>query len=223
MRLVHTETGLDLLLEEAKPSIVTIEKIERYSEVIGELLRQFDGVGTNFILSEFGKVLPLSKTASLVMNPFTVSCNELKILKKVYAELTEDALHTFSEQTAQINAQLIEYLDTLVDSQHYPLKYDLEIDISGLLKLVGVKLDEIDTSILDRFLNYIKLSHRILGIRLFIFVGIKNFFSTEQLLNLYHELLNEQVFVLDFESHYVERLTNENHTIIDKDWCFIQL
>ena len=97
------------------------------------------------------------------------------------------------------------------------------MDIPGLLKLYGVKLDETDTDLLTRLTDYIKLSHRILGVVLFIFVGIKSYLSNDQLRHLYHEMQNEKAIFLDFESRYIDKIAEESHTLIDKDWCFIQL
>ena len=223
MRLIHTEAGLDIHLDEMVPSIVTLENIERFSEYINELLCQFEGESGGFVLSEREKTLPLSKHSTLVLNPFSISCNEPKILKRVYAELNEEALSVHAELTAEINSYIISYLDQLVGGVHYPLRFELEMDIPGLLKLYGVKLDETDTDLLTRLTDYIKLSHRILGVVLFIFVGIKSYLSNDQLRHLYHEMQNEKAIFLDFESRYIDKIAEESHTLFDKDWCFIQL
>lgn len=223
MKLVHTELGLDIHLDEVRPSIVTIENIERFTELINELRCQFEGEPGGFVLSEREKNLTISKYSTLVINPFSVSCNEPKILKKVYSELTDAALSTYAESVAEMNAHIITCLDQLVGGMHYPLRFDLEMDISGLLKLYGVKLDETDTDLLTRLTDYIKFSHRILGVMLFIFVGIKSYLSNDQLRFLYHEMENEKALFLDFESRYIDKMAEELHTLIDKDWCFIQL
>ena len=223
MRLVHSTSGIDLVLNEMTPSIVTIESIERFAELINELACQYQGGDGNFVLSEKEKQLSLPKYSALIMNPFSVSCNEKKIVTKLYSELGEEASGILAEQTAQVNAVLVDYLDRLTSRVHYPLQFDFELDISGLLKLFDVKINEIDTDLLSRLLSYMKLTHRVLGTRLFILVGIKNYFTDSQLTDIYHECINEKVLFLDFESRYIDKLEGEHHTLIDKDWCFIQL
>ena len=223
MRLVHTALGIDLPLDEMAPSIVTVENIERFTELVNELVRQFQGENGGFILSENEKQLSLSRYSTLIINPFSVSCNEKKILTKIYSELGEEASGLLAEQTVRVNSVLVEYLDQLTGRVHYPLQFNYELDIAGLLKLFDVKIEETETDLLTRMLNYIKLSHRVLGIRLFVLIGIKNYFSDNQLTAMYHEFLNEKVQFLDFESRYIDKIDGERHTLIDKDWCFIQL
>lgn len=65
--------------------------------------------------------------------------------------------------------------------------------------------------------------HKICGIELFIFLGLKNYFTDEDIAEFYKSCLYEKIHVLSIESTYRKSLQCEKMMIIDKDDCIIEV
>ena len=174
-----------------------------------------------FVLSEAYKEKRLDKEAEVIVNPFHLDLNNRKILTKLYQELKESALGTRLEETLKLENHLEQYIIGLCDDVDYPLTYKSEMDIIALLKMFEVKLDETDTDVIERLVQYVKLMHAVLKIQLFVFINFKDFFSEDVLEELYKTLLYEKIGLLLVERHESHSINKERLTIIDKDACVI--
>lgn len=221
MRLVNKEYNVDVILEENKVSVFSLENTRMYSEWLKSLWNQYSGNIGEFILSEGTKELNISKVMDVVFNPFQLSLNNAKILKGLYKEIEELSVSSLYEKKAIMNQHILEYwqqVELLVD---YPLDYSLEVPVSNLLKLFNFKIDIECSSLLENLVNYIQLMHRICRINVFCFVNLKLYLSCEDLTNLYKTCFYEEVFLILFEGRYEKALVDEKNYIFDKDLCTI--
>lgn len=115
------------------------------------------------------------------------------------------------------------YFDSLIENYPYPVTYDDQIEISELFKVFEVRFDESSDSLAEFVLNYFRMVSRVLGLKLFVFVGVKQYLSREELSFLYRSLFYEKIFLLDIESEQKDILEEEKTVIIDKDQCIIEL
>ena len=87
--------------------------------------------------------------------------------------------------------------------------------------MYDVHIDNEDTDLQSRILNYIKLTHRLLNIELFVFVNLKTFISIEILAELYQTLCYKKINLLLIERQDYGLIENEHRIIIDQSACVI--
>jgi CRISPR type II-A-associated protein Csn2 len=106
----------------------------------------------------------------------------------------------------------------------YPLDYSLNLDFPQLLKIYGVKIEMQDTELIERVVNYMRLSHQVLGTILFVFVHFRDYFTEEELSRLNEMTRYEQISVLMIEnSMRSDDSLNEKWWIVDSDSCIIEV
>ena len=103
----------------------------------------------------------------------------------------------------------------------YALTYDSILEIVDVLKMFNVHIDDTEITLAERIISYIKLSHRVLNVSLFIFTGLKAFFTEEVLEQLLQTLSYEKVNILLLERYDSKLLEHENRIILDRDACII--
>ncbi|MCM1124772.1 MAG: type II-A CRISPR-associated protein Csn2, partial [Eubacterium sp.] len=90
MRLMCTEFGIDLEIQENRVNVLVIETPNIFAHVIGMLINQMEGKEGSFILSEKDTIMTLGKAAEIIVNPFAIDCNEKRIQQKLYQELVSE-------------------------------------------------------------------------------------------------------------------------------------
>lgn len=221
MKLICNRYGLQIEFRENEIQVLQIESSSLFLEITEMLWKQCETGEGEFVLSEAYKEKRLDKEAEVIVNPFHLDLNNRKILTKLYQELKESALGTRLEETLKLENHLEQYIIGLCDDVDYPLTYKSEMDIIALLKMFEVKLDETDTDVIERLVQYVKLMHAVLKIQLFVFINFKDFFSEDVLEELYKTLLYEKIGLLLVERHESHSINKERLTIIDKDACVI--
>ena len=221
MKLICNRYGLEIEFRENEIQVLQIESSSLFLEITEMLWKQCETGEGEFVLSEAYKEKRLDKEAEVIVNPFRLDLNNRKILTKLYQELKESALGARLEETLKLENHLEQYIIGLCDDVDYPLTYKSEMDIIALLKMFEVKLDETDTDVIERLVQYVKLMHAVLKIQLFVFINFKDFFSEDVLEELYKTLLYEKIGLLLVERHESHSINKERLTIIDKDACVI--
>lgn len=223
MKLVCSEYGLEIELEENKVQVLVIEKPEIALSMIESLWKQSNGDEGIFILSNKDKIHNVAKEACVILNLFDIDCNDRKILNKLYQELSLVAQVQMYEEEAEINSAIVGFLENLLQKVTYDLDIRYEFDISGLLKLYEVKIGGEGQNIVERIINYIRSMHQICHVSYFVFAHLKQYLSTEQLNILYEFAMYEKVFLILVEGIEREKVECEKYWILDKDMCIINV
>lgn len=223
MRLVNSELQLEILFEENKINILVLEDKLEYRKYLQCIWEQVQGKEGDNILSENDKAIAFSKMSVMVINPFNISCNEKKMLTKLYQDIKVLVLDNYYEEMSKICSDNIIFLDTVLNAVPYNMQYKFDIDVMDIFKVFDLHLEEEEVDFFEKIVSYIKLQARICNIKLFIFVGLKQYLKDEELELLYKEMFNEKVFLLDVETNIYRWLGAEKVFIIDKDKCVIEL
>ena len=165
----------------------------------------------------------LDKGVSVVFNPFSIDVNEKKILTKLMSEMQVISETELYVQKAELNAAIISLLDEINLRMPYPMTYSRDLDIQQLLKAYSVKVDMQSTSLMEHIVDYVKLGHQVLGIKLYVFLHLKDYLSEEDLEKLYEMVAYEQISVLLLESKMIDKLPQEQWWIVDADNCIIEI
>lgn len=223
MRIIYPDFSLDCNLKQGEPFVFVIENPSIYTEIVSDLWNQNMGQNGILRLLDGEKEKSFAKDVCLIMNPLAVDCNERKILNKLFDGMTKTMNQSFLMENTRINSEIVNYLDKILDSEPFHLEMNVEMDFTGLLKLYNVHLEYEGSSLLEKLSDYIRLTHQICRIKLFIFVGLKAFLKEEELEEFYNLTQYEEVELLLIESTSHTLISNEAGLIIDIDQCVINI
>ncbi len=224
MRLLYEPCNMDIDITSPEKSVcsLSIEKPELMCEFLKNLWNAINGKDNYIYFTEKDKRINLEKQAVFISNPFEVNINEKKILTHLYHDMVEISFDEGEKTTASVNSEIVCWLDQLSKKLPYPINYALDIDPIGLFKLYSVSIDDEAESLVEYLTNYIKLSHSILGITLFIFYHISDYLSEESLIGFIEMVQYEQVSVMFIENNVKYKLKCVKYIIIDADNCVIE-
>ena len=223
MRLLIKDFQFEIEFSEHQINVLIIEDPKLFTGILRDVWNQANGGDGGLLLSENGKEIIFGKTVEVVFNPFQLDINNRKMVSALYKDLSETAKDSMLIETAELNADYLRYFDGLIENYPYPVTYDDQIEISELFKAFKVRFDDSSDTLAEFVLNYFRMVSRVLGVRLFVFVGVKQYFSREELSFLYQSLFYEKIYLLDIESEQKDILKEEKTVTIDKDQCIIEL
>lgn len=221
MKLVYPKYNIQIHFEENISQILLIENPTVLQECLSELWKQASGEPGEWLLSEGVKEYSLGKSAEVIFNLFALDLNNKKVLGRLYQEMEQNMLESCVEEMGAVNAEIVQMLDRISLQLPYILKYDLELNPVGLMKLYNVGLDEQEMSFMEKICMYIRNIHQLCRTELVVFLNLKQLLSEEQLLELYKFCYYEKVAILDIESVVVHKCDSEHFTVLDKDLCLI--
>lgn len=223
MKIVHKGLNLTMSLSENQVTVLSVENVHVYAEILQDIWNQTQGGDGSFILSDKEKILKISKNVECIFNPFSLKCNDRKIINHLYQQIKEQVDGFFLEETMTINTELNQFIDALLMQMPYALKHNQEMDIMNLLKLYDVEFESNAESILERIIEYLRVMSKLCGINIYVFVGLKQFLRAEELQELYKFAFYEKISIIIVESVHTPLIEGEKGWIIDSDLCIIEL
>lgn len=223
MRLMCTEYGIDLKIQENRVNVLVIEAPEIFARIVDALMIQIEGNLGFFILSDKDTIMKLDKVAEIIVNPFVIDCNEKRIQQKLYQELTNEMLESMMEQTAQLQGNIISYLEEVLQKSPYFLKFDVEANMAGLLKLYRVGIADQEETLAGKIASYMRALRQFCAIKVLFLVNLKLFVTKAELEELYQCAFYEKINLILLENISRAKLENEMICILDKDMCIINV
>ena len=223
MKLVYPDYTYQMNFEEGKANIVVIESKREFRHLLEEILMQIEGNDGRFVLSDNDEILKISTNMQCVIDPFALNLNNRKILDKIYALCKQEVLETeLFLELEQLYSNIYAFMEKVLEKIDYSITYTDEIDIKLLFKLVNLRLQSDSYDFLEKIIDYIKISHTLLGNRIFVFSNLRSYLESSELELLYKQMSYEKIFLLLIESQDVESISDcETKYIIDKDCCEI--
>ncbi len=222
MKLVHKELPFQILFEEEFVPVCLIESPVWWRILQREIYTQVQGGEGRWVLSEEEKELKLSKAAHLILSPIYLDENQKSLwngVTRLIGTKVMDEAHWKDWQ--EINALLHRFFAELETEFLFSYYLDGEIDVPALAKSLGLRIETDFKSDLERLLAYCILVKEVLGIKLFIFVQLHDYFTEKELTLLYEEIQTRKWNALLLETHVEQRVLGEKYYIIDKDGCGI--
>ncbi|MEE1517988.1 MAG: type II-A CRISPR-associated protein Csn2 [Lachnospiraceae bacterium] len=223
MKLVNKFYNLEIEFIENQVTVITIENPEAYSKIVGAIWNQVNGDEGDFVLSEREKIKNISKEVDCIINPFSLDCNNKKIVTHLYQELKTQADNTMQEELSLLNVNIMEFLDKLLLSVPYNTTYEFNIEMVNLLKAYNVGIEMYAEKLIDIIVEYLKVMAQLCKINVFVFIDLKHYLSKEHLEQLYQEIFYLKIYLVIIEPAQTVRLENEKCWIIDNDLCIIYL
>lgn len=223
MRLVNTYYDVEMDIVENQITVLTVENSTAYADIVRDIWRQSNGEEGKFILSEGEREKNISKELECIINPFTLDCNNKKVITRLYQELKAQAEGIMQEKTVSLNSDILKYLEQLLTTLPYNLKFNCDLDITNLMKIYGVELENLFENLLESIVEYIKVLSQICNINTFVFVDIKHYLSKEEIKKFYEFAFYKKANIIIIEPVRTARCGKEKCWIIDKDLCIIEL
>lgn len=221
MRLVHGEYYLNLELEENLTNVIVVENGRVLYQLMHELYLQSQGEDGHFVLSRENEILKLSRSMAVVLEPFTLNCNEKQLINKLYKELEKLGKNELAKETSQIHTEFVKYIDKLCMRVPYPIMYNLDFETKDLLKLFEVRMEEQKESILDKLIEYLQVLKQLCNVDVISFLNLKSFLTKSELEGLYEYAFYCKIQLVLWENIMRQKLDQERVTIIDQDCCII--
>lgn len=221
MKLVHVNMERKLLDDNVVTEWV-IEAPEEFTRYVQELYMQCEGAEGDFVLSDGEKELGIAKNVEFLDSVLDLDVNERKILGKLYADLEQLA---YSEKFVVRTQEMIQYMRTYIfeleQETDFMLEVDDGVDMSAIFKGNGVKLEAVETGILEKIVHYIKVARLLLKKQVFVFVNVRSYLTVRQVEQLIKEAAYQEVQILLIENVMRDCVNSERRCIIDSDKCEI--
>ena len=222
MKMVYGKWGLKFDFCENEAQLLVIENPGTFAEIIWDLQKQLEGEDRQIVLSDDEKLLS-SKYIEIIIDPFRLDINNRKVIGRLYQELKEISNEDFLDYVGNLCTETVNYLEDLSSKLPYSISFNTELDPVNLFKLYDLKLEVETESLLQKLIEYLKVISALCGIKLVIFVNIKNYFNNIQILELYKTAFYCKINLFLIEATQNIRLAGEKIFILDSENCFIEL
>ena len=199
-----------------------LERANVLKDFIDKIYLQSKGEEGDIYLTDKMYSIRFEKEVSVIFNPFSLDVNEKRIISKLHSEMANIANQEWYIKIQEINAKIIGLIDDVSIRIPYPIDYVYEMDFLQILKAYTVRIDNQETELVNRIVNYVKLTHQILGIKVFVFVHFKDYFTIDEMEQMEETLMYEGVVVLLIESS-IENISKLKWWVIDNDNCLIEI
>lgn len=193
-----------------------VEAPDELRDVIRDLDISVQNDTEEWILSDAEEILKKTSAMEMVFSPWTMDLNNKKIQKALWKRITKLIQQDVqNEQVQNIIKEMSALLDSINEEMDYNFEYAAE-DILTLMKACDVHFSE-EGDLLSKLSQYIKICAELLGTRLFVFVGIKQYFTGAEL-----DILSREAGYLGCSFMCIEGThtgTEKNMILIDKDLC----
>ena len=137
-------------------------------------------------------------------------------------ELQENKITVITIENTEAYVDFLMNLNELADNSSYALEFDLEFEISLLLKIFNMHLLNNAQGLLENIIEYIKAQSRICNIKNFFFINLKDYLNEKDIDMLYEFVRYEKVNLILAESHQSHVNLHEKRWILDRDRCIIE-
>lgn len=223
MKLNHMDFPCTIQFRENEVQTLVIENPKLFSEFLLDFCRQAEGREGKWILSESGELLKFSQASSVIINPFTLSLNQKKLLNALYEQIDKETKSTeLILEWNRLYPVMMDTLEKITADMEYSMTYNSELEIKDFLKVMNLRFEESAENILESLIDYISLTHEVLKTKLFILVNMKAYLDERELAYLFEQFFYKKIFILLIENHEaVQNFSYEKTVIIDKDCCII--
>lgn len=210
-----------LEFSELQIPVIVIENQKYFFELVSDIHSQIQGKDGDFILSESGEPVDLSKRADLIIDIFSLDCNQRKSLSLLYKKIAEASLlgknHlNYKEVQLKINA----YLQEIIDQFDYPLNFTEELSIHDLIKAADVKFNFEDQDFSEALINYLSIMRDFGEKTVFFLCNLKAWLGNDVLMKFYKDIIYRKITIVLMENHIYENNPEcEICRIIDNDLC----
>lgn len=220
MKLQLKNFNFSIDLDEKINTIIIENKIE-YRKIVNSFVNELNIRDGNILLSKDIELLVPDKYLFTFYDYFTFDINKYA-LTRFYKKLKEISMLEYSIETANLKSKIEEYVYNLTKQYDMYLDISYDLDVIEILKSLNVKIKQYSELLLDKIINYINVINEIFGIKHFVFIGFKEYFTEDEILDFYEYIIYNDFSIVLVEPNNVKTVqTKEKTYIIDEDLCEI--
>lgn len=223
MRLVNAEYGLSLQLDEARATILVIEEKVMRLKIVEELYHQYLGEEGSFVLSDDDHVLKMQKNVDMLLNPFSIDCNNRRVITKLYQQIQDCGNEDFYSEKAKINSEILRLFDKIMLNVPYHITTAMDFEWVDLCKLYHVQLEKTGDTLLEQLMDYIRVISQLCECKVCIMLNLVEYLNDEERKYLYEFAVYQKIFLLFIEYAEPVLLADEKGCVIDQDGCMIEI
>lgn len=224
MKLMHPLFSKPITFLENRIPVLTVENPTVFRELVLELFAQAESMEGRFVLSYKDQVLDCAGCLHIIQDYAHIHAPDKKLQTKLLTALLQQAQEDLAEEGFLLHRQLQNYLGALAALADYPVAYEESENLMNLLKAMDFHVDLRDLSVPEALAEHIALYHRLLKNQCFVLIHAREFFSVEELRQLYTLAQYQKWRLLLWESNACkERLPEEDHVLFDADLCELTL
>lgn len=221
MIIANAKYGIEIELKENRAYSLTVEANNCFADMVKNLYCQNKGEEGDFYLTENSKELKIEKYIDVIINPFAIDFNNRKITNKLYEKLKEVATE-YDDYRAAIDTASVSFLDKITSQTPYEgITFDLQTDITGLLKLYHVQIDNPEGNLHESICEYIKVLSGLTETSVLCLVDIKRYLLPWEMEQVFMQATYSKVILFLLQSGNPYSLEDEVRYIVDKDLCLI--
>lgn len=216
-----TYPGIDKTIDtdEERVNCLVIENRKFLSEMIEDIYGQVVGGRGKAVLSENGKIVDFTKYCDLTTSFFPFEINRKSLITKILTVLEKNSQTPANfEKTAEFLSFAENYLNDLSLDLPCDLVYN-KINVSSILKAVGVEICDDSTDLPEKILNYMELVREFEGEKLFIVVNLRSFVDDEAFSSFLESVIMHKYALIPVDAFSFPAVPFENRLTVDNDLC----
>lgn len=217
---VFLPVGVEIQIKEEQVSVLVLENKKMFRDVLHSFtLGSEDDV---FTFSEDFKPFEFAKKGFFIADPINPDLNNKKVINKINDYLTSVAVDEYPQETARINADIVDLAEKLLSFSDFEFTYDnCDVDALSIIKMLSFHLDCCDQSPCEVLVSYLILLNKYLKYNFFVIANMHIYFSVDELEKMYETLRLNHISLLLTEQSLAENCDCENVFIVDSDLCLI--
>ncbi len=225
MRLLHQDFRFAFEFEENTTNLLVVECPDVFCKMVKELSADDQTEEVHFVLSEDEAPIKKKDHMCCIVNPLAISLNERKLLGKLMEVLKREICSSeLLLESNHVVTALDNYASQLMENTDWELTYNHKIDISGLLKFLGVQFCDEQNCLIEKIVDYMRVANELLGVKCFVFVHLLSYLTEYEMEKLFEYAHYHKIYILLLESRQPEMIKKFTKVvIIDKDACEIQV
>ena len=201
-------------------SVLSVENKKLYRDIVGAFVDEHTEE-MNIVFSQDFKPFKYKGNVCFVNDYYKLDLSSA-IIKKLYENLERFCNDEMQEETNALKVQIFNFLDRLVLNYDYDFNYSLDINIVDLFKIQNLKPYITSKNLLCSLLDFLVIIKKYTHIRCFVLLNLHLYFTDEEIVHLYEDLIYNDISVLVLEnSSNFSKSKFETIRIIDNDLCEI--
>lgn len=202
-------------------NILEIQDAKCFTNILLNINDKINGIESEeiFLLDENNEILNMSKETYLVLDIFNIDYSSKKIITALYSIIENNIKKNQDYIIENMMTKIRNYLIEEINELPFEFTMKQELDISEVLKIFGVKIDNsCYISVLERLEGLVDIIATLQIAEILIIPNLKQYLSNDELVEFYKYVMYNNIKLLVIERNNFEKLEYEKVLSIDSEF-----
>jgi len=152
----------------------------------------------------------------------SIDINNKKNINALIRQIKKNFGENIKTSIGVLNNYLKELFNNIRLEIPFPIIEDIDLEDDDIIKLMNIKIDDNDVSLLERINSYIQVSYELRGIKIYIFYGLFSLLESNEIETLLKNCKYYDIILVDIENFDIQNQTCFDKLILDQDICLIK-